>query len=531
MPSRSVTSSVISMPWTRMPVSVLNGSVSGLTRFGFWLGQRLHLLVVVGQAPVGAGAPAGQRRRPRRGWSCAARRGGPLGLCAYQVGDLDGVRELGLPQALGVLGRRAGPPRRSCLPPCSVRSRPILVSSSLRSRLGSRTRTSDSLTGCLAGLERRWSSRRCGRSGRSPERRQAWTIRLWPAGDEALGALVGAEVGRAGHAAGGSARRTRPRPSRRARPSGWRSRSPMPPALGALAHHAGARGQRALDAVLGLRPCRPWPSRPAAFRPVPARCQRPVRPPRRRCRRSNDDSYPASQECVPVPAGFLQHRGPLRATRRAQLTPTDGPAARAPGCPDGPPRRRTASGVVTTPARMPARKSRSTRSAAAGVPPVGLEPVQVDAQVAAPVPQVRILQPALVGHQRVVELPEPPLARGGLGGQRQDAGARVLGDHREVAEHAPDRQVADQEVRLGAVRALQVRVLDQQRAVARARGRRARRPGPARSRGRSGRLERVEDEVGARDLERRGRLVGPGRPFRSGPTMTSARWLWPRSSM
>jgi hypothetical protein len=41
----------------------------------------------------------------------------------------------------------------------------------------------------------------------------------------------------------------------------------------------------------------------------------------------------------------------------------------------------------------------------------------------------------------------------------------VLGDHREVAEDAPDREVGEQQVRLGAERALVVAVLDDQLAL------------------------------------------------------------------
>src|SRR2546430_15162 len=69
---------------------------------------------------------------------------------------------------------------------------------------------------------------------------------------------------------------------------------------------------------------------------------------------------------------------------------------------------------------------------------VGLEAVDVQAEVPGPLPQVGVLEAALVGVERVVQLPEAPLARGGLGGARTGPGARVLGAHGEVTEDPPD---------------------------------------------------------------------------------------------
>ena len=49
-------------------------------------------------------------------------------------------------------------------------------------------------------------------------------------------------------------------------------------------------------------------------------------------------------------------------------------------------------------------------------------------------PQVRVVEAALVGVERVVQRPERALARGRLGGVGERDRARVLGLQREVAE-------------------------------------------------------------------------------------------------
>ena len=110
---------------------------------------------------------------------------------------------------------------------------------------------------------------------------------------------------------------------------------------------------------------------------------------------------------------------------------------------------------------------------------------------------------ALVLEQRVVHLPEAALQRRRLGGAGQHPRARVLRGHREVPEHPPHRQRLQDQVRPRAVRALEVRVLEHHRRRCRGRGR----PGP----GSGGALlvQRVKDQVRARDLERRGRHVRP----------------------
>src|SRR6185312_3061039 len=97
---------------------------------------------------------------------------------------------------------------------------------------------------------------------------------------------------------------------------------------------------------------------------------------------------------------------------------------------------------------------------------VCLEAVQIEAELPRPLPQMRVVEVALVLQQRVVHLPELPLEASRLGGGRQHPGAWVLRRDREVPEHARDRQLLEDQVRLRAVRALEVRVLDYRRSLA-----------------------------------------------------------------
>ena len=69
---------------------------------------------------------------------------------------------------------------------------------------------------------------------------------------------------------------------------------------------------------------------------------------------------------------------------------------------------------------------------------VGLEAVEVEPQALRPLPQVGVVEVGLVLEQRVVHLPEAPLQGRRLGGVGQDAGPRVLGLDREVAEDPRD---------------------------------------------------------------------------------------------
>src|SRR3954454_3765761 len=51
---------------------------------------------------------------------------------------------------------------------------------------------------------------------------------------------------------------------------------------------------------------------------------------------------------------------------------------------------------------------------------VGLEPVEVEPEPPRPFPQVRLVEVALVGEQRIVHRPERPLQASGLDGLSQD---------------------------------------------------------------------------------------------------------------
>ena len=66
--------------------------------------------------------------------------------------------------------------------------------------------------------------------------------------------------------------------------------------------------------------------------------------------------------------------------------------------------------------------------------PVGVEALEVELERARSLPQVGILEPALVGEQQVVHLPEALLPRRRLGRARRRPGARVARADREMAE-------------------------------------------------------------------------------------------------
>ena len=145
------------------------------------------------------------------------------------------------------------------------------------------------------------------------------------------------------------------------------------------------------------------------------------------------------------------------------------------------------------------------RAATAVVAAVGVEAREVEPEPLRARPQVRVLEPALVGEQRVVHRPERALAAGRLGRAGRRERARMRAADGEVAERDAQRQR-----RAGAARA-------RRRTGTRSRRRRrraARRP--ARGRGRPGPTRR----------ERRGRQVAHGaqataaRRFRPG----TGRW-------
>ena len=81
-------------------------------------------------------------------------------------------------------------------------------------------------------------------------------------------------------------------------------------------------------------------------------------------------------------------------------------------------------GVVATPARMPPRK-RALDRARRRLASVGVEARHVEPEPLRARPQVRVLETALVGEQRVVHRPERVLSAGRLGGAGGGVGARV----------------------------------------------------------------------------------------------------------
>src|SRR5437764_21241 len=91
---------------------------------------------------------------------------------------------------------------------------------------------------------------------------------------------------------------------------------------------------------------------------------------------------------------------------------------------------------------------------------VRLETVEVEPEAPRALPQMRVIEASVVRVERVVKLPVRLLESRGLGGVREDARPRVLGHDREVAEGVPDPKPGQEPVRLRAVRAFVVRVLD-----------------------------------------------------------------------
>ena len=107
----------------------------------------------------------------------------------------------------------------------------------------------------------------------------------------------------------------------------------------------------------------------------------------------------------------------------------------------------TSVGVVAAPARSAERTSRSTRSATAALAAVGLQALDVEAEPLGVRPDVRVVDPALVGVDGVVQLPERVLPRGRLGRAWASGTARGWRRGREVAEdvaHAARRAGAPQ---------------------------------------------------------------------------------------
>ncbi len=99
---------------------------------------------------------------------------------------------------------------------------------------------------------------------------------------------------------------------------------------------------------------------------------------------------------------------------------------------------------------------------------VGVEARDVESEPLRARPQVRILEPALVGEQRLVHLPEGALPARRLGRAGRRERARMGAADGEVAEHDAQRQVAQAQLEGGAERALVVAVDDHQRPGVRA---------------------------------------------------------------
>ena len=70
---------------------------------------------------------------------------------------------------------------------------------------------------------------------------------------------------------------------------------------------------------------------------------------------------------------------------------------------------------------------------------VGLEALEVEPERLDPLPEMRVVDPAAVGVERVDHLEEAALQPGRLGGGVQGRRARVLAGDREVAEDDPRR--------------------------------------------------------------------------------------------
>ena len=91
---------------------------------------------------------------------------------------------------------------------------------------------------------------------------------------------------------------------------------------------------------------------------------------------------------------------------------------------------------------MPLRKSRWTRSATTLGAAVGLEAVEVEPERRDPLPEVRVVDAAAIGEQRIPEAPERflRLERRRLACRVQGRRARALAGEREVADAEPQRQ-------------------------------------------------------------------------------------------
>ncbi len=136
--------------------------------------------------------------------------------------------------------------------------------------------------------------------------------------------------------------------------------------------------------------------------------------------------------------------------------------------------------MLVTPARMPDSKSRRTRAATAAERRSASKRSRSRPRRLDPLPEMRVVEVAAVGVERVDHLEEAALQPGCLGGGVQGGSARVLAGDREVAED--DRRLAPGDLRpgRGAVRTAEVGVDEQLAAPSRGGGPPARPAAPRR---------------------------------------------------
>lgn len=97
---------------------------------------------------------------------------------------------------------------------------------------------------------------------------------------------------------------------------------------------------------------------------------------------------------------------------------------------------------------------------------VGLEALQVQAELTYPLPEVRVVDPATIGVEGVDHLEEPPLPRRCLGGGVKARRSRVLAGHREVPKGNRYLALADLHPSAGTMGASEIGIDDQRLALA-----------------------------------------------------------------
>ena len=492
--------------------------------------EPLHLLVVVDQAPVGGAARSAARTARGRPWRSARRRARSRCACERRgPATVDRVGEVVRRASFAASAAPCSTTSTKPGPPCSVTSRPRPSSSLLArgGRASTRARASGSGTsgGARSPSSRRVSAavataaRRAGTPGRPAARR---------ATAKPAATSRGAAVGRAGH----HLRRRRPRRS---------ATSQSPPAASSRAVTApgGGHRHRLLRVRRGPRESLPCGAASARPRSPPSPCCREQSAPA--LDRAREQRSRAPRRGLP---DRMTSRMPLALSVRTELRPTPPPgrsgvpnprvyeakraASRRPARRGAPPPSTNSVGVVITPARMPERKSRSTRSATAGERRSGSKRSRSSPSRSRALPQVRVVEVALVRQQRVVHLPEAPLQRGRLGRRGQHRG-------RAGAWRPPGSGGTP------AAPASAVRIRWARAQCGHSRSAYSTTSGPSpRTWSSSGAggvrrsvllVQRVEDQVGARDLERRWATCTTTSPSRRGRPSPARAGCAPRSSM